>query len=336
MTTSKFLANIFSYLRAHPIICLLLLSPGIPEYLTSSSPFNAIVLNPPQFVLQALLNLSLYGPGGILIREAAVRWKKGWATVLLLGAAYGILEEGIALSTLYNSLAGPVGKLGFYGHYFGVNWVWLSGILPVHMIFSIALPILLLRLALPETDGKSLVASRKGIITAFVFLGVDVSILFLFILYGEHFWMGWPVFLSSFAAVCLLMLIARRAPSNLLATRSTEPRISPLKIAIVGALFFTSTLLVEQLGIGRVPALMDMVSVVLVQALFLFYVRSVIGRQNNERQLVAFASGLVFPLAFIGFIAELHLPLVLAVDLAFALFIWKLAQNYRTSRNIST
>ena len=54
-----------------------------------------MVLNPVQFVFQIVANLGLYGPGVILIREAFVRWKKGWASVLILGAAYGILEEGL-------------------------------------------------------------------------------------------------------------------------------------------------------------------------------------------------------------------------------------------------
>jgi hypothetical protein len=83
-----------------------MLSPGIPEYLTGSSAVNVIVLNPIWFVCGLIANLGLYGPGVLLIREAKVRWYKGWATVLLLGAAYGILEEGIALSTLFNPNAG--------------------------------------------------------------------------------------------------------------------------------------------------------------------------------------------------------------------------------------
>jgi len=112
---------VLGFLRRHPVLCLLLLTPGIPEYLSSSSPLNALVLDPVMFVFQLAANLGLYGPGVLLIREASIRWKKGWATVLLLGAAYGILEEGVALSTLFNPNAGPVGELGFYGHWLGVN-----------------------------------------------------------------------------------------------------------------------------------------------------------------------------------------------------------------------
>jgi hypothetical protein len=314
-----------------------LLSPGIPEYISSSSRFNAIVLNPALFVLQLLLNLGLYGPGVILIREATIRWKKGWATVLLLGAAYGILEEGIALSTLYNPLAGPVSKLGYYGHYLGVNWIWLSAILPVHMIFSISLPILLLGLALPETNGKSLVISRKGIASAFVILGIDVSILFLLILLGEHYWMGWPIFVSSFATIGLLILLAKHVPTGLLHARTNTPKISPLRIGIVGALFYTSVLLVEQLGIGTgAPALADLVFVIAIEALFLIYVQNTIGHEKNARQLIALAAGLTLPIAAIGLIAEIRLPLVLVVDFAFGIFIWKLLRNERISAEAPT
>ncbi len=149
--------------RRHPVVCLLLLSPGIPEYISGSSPTNAIVLNPAMFGFQLAANLGLYGPGVLLVREAMVRWNKGWATVLLLGAAYGILEEGVALSTLFNPNANPVGKLGVYGHWLGVNWVWVAGILPVHMIFSISLPIIAPGAGRARrTRGKSLL-SRRGL-----------------------------------------------------------------------------------------------------------------------------------------------------------------------------
>lgn len=152
------------FLKSHSVVCMLLLTPGIPEYLSGSSPVNAIVLNPPQFLFQLAANLGLYGPGVLLIYEARLRWNKGWASVLLLGAAYGILEEGVALSTLFNPDAGPVGPLGQYGHWIGVNWVWVASILPVHMIYSISLPILLLGLVgLVEGMTQKPVVGRLGI-----------------------------------------------------------------------------------------------------------------------------------------------------------------------------
>jgi hypothetical protein len=143
-------ASSFGFFRSHPVLLLLLLTPGIPEYLSSSSAINNVVFNPLLFLLQLTANLGLYGPGALLVHDARVRWKKGWGTVLLLGAAYGILEEGVALSTLFDPKAAPAGSLGVYGHWLGVNWVWAVGTVPFHAIFSISIPILLLGLVLPR------------------------------------------------------------------------------------------------------------------------------------------------------------------------------------------
>jgi len=308
------------FLGAHPVLCLLLLSPGIPEYVSGSSPFNAIILKPVMFAFQLLANLGLYGPGVLLIREARVRWSKGWGSVLLLGAAYGILEEGIALSTLYNPKASPVGQLGVYGHWLGVNWVWVAGILPVHMIFSISLPILLLGLAAPETEGKVLL-SKRGVRAAFLILGLDVSGLFLLVTRGEGFWMGWGDFIFSFIAIGLLVLVAYKAPRGLLTARPGPPRLRPLWMGAVGALFYLGVLLVE--GVGRsagVPASADFVALIVYEGLFLIFVLGVIGTSGNRRNMLAFSFGLLVPVATIGIAAELALPLTLLPDLAALLF----------------
>src|ERR1700730_4900983 len=87
LASPPILSRAKAYLRAHPVLFLALLTPGIPEYLSGSSPFANIVLNPVWFALGLLLNLGMYVPGVLLIREAQIRWNKGWATVLALGAA---------------------------------------------------------------------------------------------------------------------------------------------------------------------------------------------------------------------------------------------------------
>jgi hypothetical protein len=193
----------------------------------------------------------------------------------------------------------------------------------------------LLGLALPQTNGKSLTISKRRIIALFIILGADVSGLFLLVFFGEHFWMGWHVFLSSLAAIALLILAAKYASSSIVYVRTNVPRISPLRIGIIAALFYTSVLFCEQLGIDRVPALVDMGFVLFIQGLFLFYIQRVIGRENNARHLIALTAGLVAPIATIGFIAQLYLPIVLVADLAFGLLIWKLMRNYSDSSKIS-
>src|SRR2546430_16964548 len=108
-----------------------------------------------------------------------IRWKKGWASIFLLGVAYGIVEEGLALWTLFNPLAQPVGVLGFYGHWLGVNWVWTVGLLIFHSVYSFGLPIFLFGLFFPEMKSKSLVSGTRG---TFCILGLFIDIFALFML----------------------------------------------------------------------------------------------------------------------------------------------------------
>jgi hypothetical protein len=305
-------------------VCLLLLSPGIPEYLSGSSPLNALFLNPVMFIFQLLANLGLYGPGVLLVREAMIRWKKGWGSVLMLGAAYGILEEGVALSTLFNPDANPVGSLGVYGHWLGVSWIWVAGILPVHMIYSISVPILLLGLALPETRGQPFLGGRK-LAAAIVILGVDVLGLFLLVTLGIKFWMGLPILAGSFVAILVLVLAARRVGAQVLHARLEIPRSGPRRTAVLGAVFYPSVLIAEFVPKGAgAPAVFDFGCVVAIQALFLVYVLRVVGSRGNERNLVAFAFGLILPIASFGVISELAFPAPLVADFVMVWFFVRL------------
>jgi hypothetical protein len=88
-------------------------------------------------------------------------------------------------------------------------------------------------------------------------------------------------------------------------------------------------LLVESIvgvGIG-IPSYADIVLILAVEALILYYFLRVIGRENNEKQVLAFVVGLLVPVASFGLISEIRLPLVLVVDLGFAFFIWKIFQK---------
>jgi hypothetical protein len=314
------------YLKSHPVALLLVLTPGIPEYLSSSSPINAIILNPFMFLFQILANLGLYGSGVLLIYEAKVRWKRGWATVLLLGAAYGILEEGVALSTLYDPKANPVGDFGIYGHWVGVNWIWSAGIVPFHALWSISLPILLLGLALPETVGKSLLSKRKIVIVAVIF-SIDVLVLMAFVSRASGYWMGLPILVLSLLFVGVLIFAARRVPAIALTTKPVIRSASNKILAVVGISFFPVTLLTENIPRATgVPAALDFILVLLVQALFLVYVVRSAGIGENRKGLLSLALGLIIPIAVFGVIAEITLPMTLLADAAMVLFfrrLWK-------------
>lgn len=136
------------------LILMALATPGIPEYLSGSWKLSLLFINPLNFLVFLVLNLGLYTTGALLIREFAVAFHKGWISVFILGIAYGIMEEAIALHTFFQVSGSPVGFLGSYGRFAGVDWVWAFGLMIYHAIFSITLPLMLISVAYPRLKEK--------------------------------------------------------------------------------------------------------------------------------------------------------------------------------------
>lgn len=319
-------SHVVGYLRARPLLCLVLLSPGIPEYLSGSSSWAVLTANPIVFFLFVGLNVGLYGSGVIVIREAMIRWRKGWASVFLLGFAYGIVEEGLALSTFFNPNAGPVGVLGVYGHWLGVSWVWTVGLLLFHSAISIALPIFLFRLTFPALKSTSLVTTGRAI----VWMGVlffDSLILFFML----NYWAGWPVILSSLLAVSICVLAARRVPASFLRTGSSRDGRRPLTLAILGALFFPATILTGGVAaVVNAPFWIPMGLEIVISYVILREISRSFGIRGNEARKTGLAIGLVIPIMVFGLIASLaSTPIILVVDFGFAIFLRRLWKRYR-------
>jgi len=75
-------------------VTLFLVAPLVAEYLLGDLPLN---------MLAALIVLApVYGAAAVLIRETARRTGRGWPTMLMLGAAYALLGEGLMSQSLFN------------------------------------------------------------------------------------------------------------------------------------------------------------------------------------------------------------------------------------------
>jgi len=83
--------------KIKPALVLFLTAPIFGELFSGSSPLNEF-LNPITFTILSLL----YGCGATLVRELVIRWQKGWISIFLLGAAYGIYEEGIMVQSFFD------------------------------------------------------------------------------------------------------------------------------------------------------------------------------------------------------------------------------------------
>jgi len=316
--------------RRHPVLCLMFLTPGIPEYLSGSSSPVGLVASPPGFALFLALNVGMYTGGVLLIREAKVRWRLGWASVLALGLAYGIAEEGLALTTLFdpnNSQVSP-STAGAWG---GVNWGWSSGILPFHAVFSVAVPLFLLDQALPEIRGRSILTDRELVPTAVAYLATIGALGFAF---ASHiYWMGTPVLLGALVAIAGLVLLARRLPPDLLRLPDRRPTAGPRALFLGGATIFPILLLGPGLASTVHPPIPLLVLVA--PALWTVYAAILLphlGRVDGEAARIALAAGIVSPLVvsgeFVGLVkGAVGLPLVVLVDALALLFLWRLYQG---------
>jgi hypothetical protein len=141
--------------RLAPALVLLFLAPVTGELLSGSSP-PLEFFNPFSLLLLCLM----YGCGAILVLEAVFRWKKGWLSMLMLGAAYGITEEGLACKSFFDPGWMDIGVLGSYGRWLGVNWIWALELSAFHAVISISVPIILVTMLFYAKRTESWVSDR--------------------------------------------------------------------------------------------------------------------------------------------------------------------------------
>ena len=125
----------------YPAALLLFFLPAISvELLTGDTPL-VTYLDPITFVI---LNLT-YGGTLLLIRETVVRWDKGFASVLVLAAGYGMLAEAIDTKGFFAPHFYAVAGSGLegFGRGFGINVPWAVNISIFHAVFSIIVPLVI-------------------------------------------------------------------------------------------------------------------------------------------------------------------------------------------------
>lgn len=192
-------------------LVLVVLAPLVAEVALGSTPISMIWL--------VLLWLPIYS-GTLFIRELARRRGAGWPGILLLGVAFGVVEEGIgvqALSspTLYHAADWAPRVLGVNSAYAELN-------LPYHAVFSVAVPILLTELLFPASRTRPYLG-RAGLVGCAVTFVLGVALLRLVIppFADPGYTAPVPVLVGCVLAVVLLgVLVLGVAPRR----RSRPPR----------------------------------------------------------------------------------------------------------------
>lgn len=145
----------------HAVLTLVVLAPLVAELTWGSTRASQIV--------GLALYWPAYGAGALLVREVVHRTGRGWASVLVLGVVYGLLEEGLALQsltspTLFPSMSALAPRVA------GVNPAYTLMVLTYHALFSIAIPIALTDLVHPGARREPWLGRRGLVVTGVVAL----------------------------------------------------------------------------------------------------------------------------------------------------------------------
>ena len=222
----QIVSQIIRLLRPAPGVFLFFIAPIIGELLSGSTPLNKF-FNP----LTLLFLCFLYGGGAIIARELTLYWGKGWPTLLTLGVAYGIIEEGLLVKSFFDPHWKDLGALGTYGRWLGVNWVWSVQLTIFHTIFSIAIPILIVSLLFPKRRAERWAGPRTLLLLIVMFVLV-VVLGFLFL---SPYHAPLVPYLVTLVIVVGLLGLARYLPRSITVTKSTEVA-QPLRFGLVGFL----------------------------------------------------------------------------------------------------
>ncbi|HZY94297.1 MAG TPA: hypothetical protein VFE98_05465 [Candidatus Bathyarchaeia archaeon] len=266
---------------------------------------------------------ALYGSGALLVRDYARRWHRGWRSVLLLGAAYGIIEEGILVRSFFNPGWKDLGLLSSYGRWLGVNWVWAEWLTIYHAIFSIAIPIFLVEKTWPETSKKAWLTPKSRILFHILLVGSIIAGFFAFPYDAPVLGLAGCV-----GAVFLLGWVAKRLPNITKLSGNLKVRwrtLVPFGASAPAAFFFLFNSAIIPFAIG---------TMILGGLLVLAYERllrkwSRTGLNDYQKLgLVAGAAG--FFAVFFDFILEFAGPRgTIIVGALFTIFLYRLRKQVR-------
>ncbi len=201
--------------RISPALALWLIAPIFGEIVSGATPLDRYI-SPFTIVLGML-----YGSGALLIRELLVRWGRSWRGLLLLGAAYGIYEEGLVVRSFFDPGWKDLGQLGVYGRAAGANWIWIEHLTIYHALISVAASIVFVEILYPDRRSASWIGPRGWRWNLFAFAAVlPIGALGIDKYNAPDIWLG-----MCWLVIALLGIAAWRAPSARAASAQKAERM---------------------------------------------------------------------------------------------------------------
>ncbi|MGA8114090.1 MAG: hypothetical protein WCA46_10555, partial [Actinocatenispora sp.] len=282
--------------RISPALVLVLLAPFIGEVLLGNT----------HSPIGYLFELPMYGGGALLVREVTRRTGRGWPTILLLGVAYGLVEEGLGDLTLWSPKWMGM-RLLDYGH-LGIGWPWWMHVLTLHAVFSIGVSVAVTE-ALFARRGSGPWLGRVGLtVTVVLFVlgtaGVNQAGLWGYTL---RWWqVGVTVALTAVFVVAAFLVPRRRGAAT---DTAAVPGVLP--VALLGLVPASVFLLVYRLTPGTldVPAVVP----IAVHVVLMAVVVALVGRWSRRAAWTgthrfALAAGAALAYAWYGFLLTGYTP----------------------------
>jgi hypothetical protein len=206
---------------------LAFLAPVIAELTFGSTPFHLAFL--------LVLWLPIYGAGILLIREAVVRTGRWWPSIIVLGLAYEIAEDGLGLQALtsphlYHAADWAPQIFGFNVAYWVLNAIY-------HIIFSAIIPIFITNLLFPVFKDRPYL-KKGGLAWVFVFALAGIGLLRISVPPSQDPGYSAPlaVLVGCAVAIAALAVIALRLMPRKQMGLSSDTKVpSAKKLVLAGA-----------------------------------------------------------------------------------------------------
>jgi len=272
-----------------------------------------------------------------LVREYTRRWERSWACIVLLGVAYGIIEEGLAAKSFFDPNWMDLGILGTYGRWLNINWVWAQGLSVYHALVSITAPIILAQLTFPAMS-EARWLGRKPFIGAHAWFAAVVIFCYALI---TDFRPNMVQITGCILAVAILACVAKKRTFKV----STAERGASAKKLYLLSLLMMITFFPLIYWIGAYVVASPMVLFIIGLAACTAFIKA-FGRwgrgQLSESQLLGIAGGIVTPWIFLSPLQEVTLSNqdstvgMSAVGIAYAAYVIFLSLQIRRRRQVGS